>query len=77
VNQKVLSVIQSIDSLHAKDLDECSVYELTQLWFSLQKHLGSIFVKTVGRMACACDARPYLNKDCTASPRWNTDGDVT
>lgn len=48
---KVLKAITALSEIEAKDLDECSVEELAQLMYWLQKHQGSIFVKSVGRLA--------------------------
>ena len=51
-NDNLISCICNLLSeVDAKTLDECSVEELTQLQYWLSKHQGSIFVKTVGRMA--------------------------
>ena len=48
---KVISVIDAINQVGTKDLDNCSVEELTQLQYWLFKLEGPIFVKTVGRLA--------------------------
>ena len=56
----VLRAIEAVQNLSAKDLDGCSVGDLAQLMYALQRPIGSIFVKTVGRMAGACESRPEL-----------------
>ena len=48
---KILEVILLLSEIDAKDLDGASVEDLAQLQFWLSKHQGSIFVKTVGRLA--------------------------
>ena len=48
---KVLSAMIALVEINAKDLDVCSVKELAQFQYWLQKHQGSIFVKTIGRLA--------------------------
>jgi len=76
MNRNVLAAIQTLDKVHAKDMDECSVSDLTQFYFAVQKHVGAIFVKTVGRMAGACEGRPWLGLDGVASVRHQSDGDM-
>lgn len=48
---KVLDAIHALAELEAKDLDECDVQSLCQLMYWSQRLQGSIFVKTVGRLA--------------------------
>jgi len=48
---KLLEIIHLLSEIDAKDLDAASVEDLAQLQFWLSKHQGSIFVKTVGRLA--------------------------
>jgi len=40
-----------LSEIEAKHLDNCSVQELAQLQYWLYKHQGSIFVKSIGRLA--------------------------
>lgn len=51
MSDKVLDAIHALSEISAKDLDECSVQSLAQFMYWLQRHQGSIFVKTVGRLA--------------------------
>lgn len=76
MSPNVLSVITAIDRVTAKDLDECSVGELALLQFALHRNTGAIFVKTVGRMAGACDSRPSMHTNGFASVQHQTDGEV-
>ena len=76
MNAKVLTAIQAIGEVEAKDLDECSVTDLAQFSYWLNRHLGSVFVKTVGRMAEACDSRPSLNCNGYVSVRHQADGAI-
>jgi hypothetical protein len=48
---KILEIILLLSEIDAKDLDDASVEDLAQLQYWLSKHQGSIFVKTVGRLA--------------------------
>lgn len=48
---KIVNIINLISELTPMDLDNCSVQGLCQLHYWLQKWTGSIFVKTVGRLA--------------------------
>lgn len=48
---KILAAITALSNIEAKDLDGCSVEELAQFMYWLQAHQGSIFVKSVGRLA--------------------------
>ena len=48
---KISIIINLLSELSAKDLDEQSVQGLCQFHFWLQQWTGSIFVKTVGRIA--------------------------
>ena len=47
---KILSIIELLSEVDAKDLDNLSVTELAQFYYWLTKHQGSIFVKSVGRL---------------------------
>lgn len=51
VKSHVHDAIMSLSEITAEDLDNCTVQELAQLQYWLSKHQGSIFVKTIGRMA--------------------------
>lgn len=51
MNEKIITAITALSAIDAKDLDECSVEELAQFHYWLMKWPGSIFVKTVGRIA--------------------------
>lgn len=49
---RAISILSKID---AKDMDDASILDLTQLQYWLMKHQGSIFVKTVGRLSVNMD----------------------
>lgn len=53
---RVLEIIHLLSELEVIDLDNSSVEELAQLQYWLSKHQGSIFVKTVGRLARMVEA---------------------
>ena len=74
MNAKVLAAIHAIGEVEAKDLDECSVKDLALFSYWLHYHQGSVFVKTVGRMAGACDGSPSLSRDSFASARHQVNG---
>ena len=50
-SEKIAKAIQILSEIDAADLDRCSVEDLAQLQYWLSKYQGSIFVKTVGRLA--------------------------
>ena len=49
--QKILNIINLLSEIDARDLDLLSVEDLAQFHYWLVKHQGSIFIKTVGRLA--------------------------
>ena len=51
MKKKINSVINLLAEIRPEDLDDCSIEDLTQLQYWLSKHQGSVFVKTVGRLA--------------------------
>ena len=51
MSNTITCIIDDLSELTAKDLDACTVNELCQLKYWLDKWQGPIFVKTVGRMA--------------------------
>jgi len=51
----ILNAITALSEIDARELDNCSVEELAQLQYWLYKHQGSIFVKTIGRLAAYCE----------------------
>jgi hypothetical protein len=58
----VHAAIRELSEISTKDLDDCSVEELAQLQYWLNKHQGAIFVKTIGRLA---DERRALKSEKT------------
>ncbi len=49
-NQKIQEVITRLSEITPNHLDECSVEDLCQFQYWLQRHQGSVFIKTVGRI---------------------------
>ena len=54
---KTLTAIKALHEINAHDLDSCSVEELAQFHYWLTIHQGSIFVKTVGRLAVILESK--------------------
>jgi hypothetical protein len=61
MNKLVATIMGDLSRLTAKDLDECSVEELCQFKYFLNKWQGSIFVKTVGRLSQQVDLKCKQN----------------
>ncbi len=57
MNTPVYRAITALSEITAKDLDGCTVLELAQLHYWLSLHQGSIFVKTVGRLAVMMESK--------------------
>jgi hypothetical protein len=55
MKSKIAQAIAILSKIDAKDLDDASILDLTQLQYWLMKHQGSIFVKTVGRIAAVME----------------------
>jgi hypothetical protein len=57
MENKILTAITTLSEIDARHLDACSVEELVQFHYWLTKHQGSIFVKTVGRLAVMLEGK--------------------